>query len=298
MTVRGPDIAMVGAARCGTTFLAAQLAAHPAVDGGSVKESNYFSRSLDRGPEWYDGLYAPDTDLLRLDASVSYTYPQHPGALDELAAAAPGALCVYLIRDPVQRAISHFHYNRYYFENDDATTFSAALARDDWYVGVSDYQHWIENLDRHFGADRVLVVPFAVVRTSPEAVLAEICGRLEIDPAVDTTAATSLHRNAVVAHRSDLVRRLVGRVRSSKVYPAVRQTIGPDRLRRLRQLLVDADGLPTPDQAIADCDDEQRAALRTLSDRVGRFVTARLGDQDRAADLAWSAEWQADATPG
>src|SRR3712207_3523080 len=39
-----PDIVLAGAARSGTTFLAARLSRHPAIDGGAVKEPDFFSK--------------------------------------------------------------------------------------------------------------------------------------------------------------------------------------------------------------------------------------------------------------
>ena len=80
-------MAIVGAARSGTTYLAAQLGAHPCIDPGAVKEPNYYSREFERGRSWYDGLYAPSTPgMYRLDASTSLTFPQFPEALGRLAA--------------------------------------------------------------------------------------------------------------------------------------------------------------------------------------------------------------------
>src|SRR5919106_479728 len=50
----GPGIVIAGAARSGTSYLAAVLGAHPDIDAGAVKEPNYFSREHERGPGEYD----------------------------------------------------------------------------------------------------------------------------------------------------------------------------------------------------------------------------------------------------
>ena len=47
----GPDLVIAGAARSGTSFLAAQFENHPEIDPGKVKEPNYYSRNLGRGSE-------------------------------------------------------------------------------------------------------------------------------------------------------------------------------------------------------------------------------------------------------
>ena len=101
----GPDVAVVGAARSGTTYLAAQLAAHPMIDAPAVKEPNFYSRYLDKGEAWYDDLFPPRAPgHLRLDASVSYTFPHFPDALAALAKASPtrrsSTSCVTPSREP------------------------------------------------------------------------------------------------------------------------------------------------------------------------------------------------------
>ena len=140
----GPDLAIVGAARSGTSLLAAHFTAHPQIDASAVKEPNYFSRQFDEGPEWYESYFSPRSeDLYRLDASVSYTYPQFPDAIDRLVSASPAALVIYVVRDPIQRAVSHYQFYRHYFEREPAASFGEALARDSFYADVSDYRRWL-----------------------------------------------------------------------------------------------------------------------------------------------------------
>ena len=104
---RGPDLAIVGSARSGTTFLAAQLAEHPSIDAGAVKEPNFFSREYGRGHEWYESLYEPRREgVYRLDASTSTTFPQFPEALSRLAAAAADAFVVRVPERSAWRAVT------------------------------------------------------------------------------------------------------------------------------------------------------------------------------------------------
>src|SRR5687767_7425172 len=124
----GPDIVIAGAARSGTSALAAQLSVHPSIDAGKVKEPNYFSRHLDRGEQWYESNFQSRSDsVLRLDASTSYTSPLYPHALERLAAASPEAYVIYAVRQPTERALSHYLLRRTYFHIDDAPTFGDAL---------------------------------------------------------------------------------------------------------------------------------------------------------------------------
>ena len=68
----GPDIAIIGAARAGTSFLSAVLSRHTRIDPGLMKEPNYFSSRWEDGEEWYDHLVRRLTDRPR-DLSLFLT---------------------------------------------------------------------------------------------------------------------------------------------------------------------------------------------------------------------------------
>lgn len=287
---------IAGAARSGTSYLAAQLAGHPRIDPGSVKEPNYYSRSYDRGPDWYSGLFAPRVEgVLRMDASVSYTFPHFPEALDRLAAEDTVRLVVYVVRDPVPRAVSHYLYHRYYFKQEDAADFGTALRTNPLYAGASDYRRWITDLEERFGTDRLLVVPFATA-TGGRAD-AQVCSMLGLPPPdVATEQSAEQHRNNVVTFKNEAFRRASRTLRRSRFYPVVREKIGADRLRRLRSLVTREAPLPTAAEALASCTPAQRTELDELASGSRAAVVEHLLAQDQRLGLTWSAAWEPAAT--
>lgn len=290
-THRGPDIVLAGAARSGTTYLASQLGLHPRIDPGAIKESNYYSRRLDEGNAWYDGLYERSADLLRLDASVSYTYPQHAESLRRVSLDSPKALGVYVVRDPLSRAVSHYLYYRHYFKSEPAETFSDALRSRPWYLEVSDYERWFRVIDEAFVPGRRLVVPFPLVHAKPEAVTTFIYQLLNLAPERAQNQQDSGHRNQVVEYRSDFARRAVRTARRSRVYPAVRRALGADRVRSIRANLTRTPRMPTTAEALGSCDVDQLAMLNEFAARVHAAVRRRLVDQDAEQGLKWSEHW-------
>jgi hypothetical protein len=288
----GPDIAVIGAARSGTSLLAAHLAAHPDVDASAVKEPNYFSRHFDRGPEWYEGYFEPRApDRLRLDASVSYTFPQFPEALPRLVAASPSVFVVYVVRDPVPRAVSHFQYYQHYFGHETAADFGSALRRDSYYTDVSDYRRWLDALAATFPMERVLVVPFGAVTRSSHAVAEAVCSLVGLEPPPDAESVAASHRNNVVTFRSDRVRRATRTLRHSRFYPAVRRTVGATTLRRIRSMVTSVPETKSFEQEMASCDDAQRASLEALRIDASAAVQEWLAHQDRRLGMAWAADW-------
>lgn len=286
-----PDLVIAGAARSGTSFLAAQLGAHPRIDPGSIKEPNFFSRHLDRGIDWYDGLFAPRAEgVLRMDASVSYTYPQFPGALQRLATAAPDALVVYVVRDPLPRAVSHYLYYRHYFRREDAPDFGAAIAANELYVGASDYRRWLCELSAHYDRERVLVVPFPAVADGD--VTAQICSRLDLAAPSELPAHAAGYRNNVVAFRHEWLRMASRTLRRSRLYPIVRERLGADRLRRVRSVVTRDTVLPSAAQALGSCSPQQVDRLAELDRGSREAVREWLREQDARTGLSWLDHWE------
>ena len=297
----GPDVVIAGSARSGTSFLASFLGGHPDVDPGAVKESNYFSRELERGPEWYDGLYEPRrAGLLRLDGSMSYTYPQFPGALAALARESPDAVVIYAVRHPVRRLLSHFQLHRDYFKNDPAPTLGAALTDSGAYAGVytgaSDYALWLSRLSELIDPRRLVVVPFPVTTGARDELVDVVCRSTGLAPAplLGGGGTAMEHRNHVVAFRNRGV--LLGRrvVRRAGLYPLVRRSLGPDRLRRLRSLSTKSVATESLGDALATCSGEQLDMLRTLYDGARNAAADALVAQDARTGLDWAAAWESE----
>jgi hypothetical protein len=284
-------VAIVGAARSGTTYLAAQLGAHPCIDPGAVKEPNYYSREFERGRSWYDGLYAPSTPgMYRLDASTSLTFPQFPEALGRLAADSPDVFVIYVVRDPLPRAVSHYLYLRNYFHIEVAPTFGAAIGANPIYVGTSNYADWLPRILAHFPPERLLVVPFELVTLAQPVVAHATFGILGLD-IPDVSADALVHRNDVVAFRHDLYRKIYLRFRRSPLYPWMRNRVGRDGLRRIRELVTREVPLVTVDDALATCDAAQLRELEEVQACSRDAVSEYLATQDRRLGVSWSSAW-------
>lgn len=113
-----PDFVIVGAQKAGTTSLYAYLAAQPDVLPAASKEVHFFDTcDWERGPGAYRA-YFPMRARIRLrswlrrrpsltgEASPYYLY--HPLAAERLAATVPAAKVIILLRDPVERTLSHY----------------------------------------------------------------------------------------------------------------------------------------------------------------------------------------------
>lgn len=102
--------------RCGTTALFSYLASHPQLSPSRRKEVHYFDLQYHRGDAWYKRQFridrAASEDRLRLLFESSPYYMFDPRAPARIHATAPAVKLIFLLRDPIERAISHYQKNR------------------------------------------------------------------------------------------------------------------------------------------------------------------------------------------
>jgi hypothetical protein len=124
-----PGLVIIGAMKCGTTSLHHYLDQHPDVAMSRIKELNFFFGPADtdgdgdeppdwargnwhRGTPWYAAQFDP-ASRVRGESSPGYTSPSHPQVAGRIAAVIPDARLVYVVRDPVGRAVSQYHHHRW-----------------------------------------------------------------------------------------------------------------------------------------------------------------------------------------
>jgi hypothetical protein len=119
---QGPDFVIIGAKRGGTTSLYKYLLEHPCIHPlfpGRIhlKGVHYYDTNYARGLRWYRShfpLQAGARHLARpgitpaLAGEASPYYLFHPLAAERLARDFPGVRIIVVLRDPVERAYSHF----------------------------------------------------------------------------------------------------------------------------------------------------------------------------------------------
>jgi hypothetical protein len=108
-----PDFVIIGAQKCGTTFLYHLLGQHPYVALGAKKEVHYFDHHFsNKGSGWYRSHFpSPMWKGGRRSITGESTpyYLFHPHAAWRMARVVPGARLIVLLRNPVDRAYSHYH---------------------------------------------------------------------------------------------------------------------------------------------------------------------------------------------
>lgn len=107
-----PDFIIIGAMKCGTSTLQAQLARQPGFFLTTPKEPNFFSDDeiFARGAKAYAELFADAAPEDRCgEASTHYTkLPTYPETVERMAGLLEAPRLIYVMRHPVDRLVSHY----------------------------------------------------------------------------------------------------------------------------------------------------------------------------------------------
>jgi hypothetical protein len=104
----GPDFLVIGAQRSGSTSLYAYLTQHPQVAPAAQKEVKFFSTFFDRGWGWYRRQFPDPLPAGAVTGEATPYYLFHPHAPRRVAARLPRTRLIAVLRDPVDRALSHW----------------------------------------------------------------------------------------------------------------------------------------------------------------------------------------------
>lgn len=104
-----PDYLIIGAQRAGTTSLHDYLSAHPSAAAPSLKEVHYFSLNATKPLAWYRSHF-PFGAQVTGEATPYYLF--HPRVPAEVARALPEVKLIVLLRNPIDRAHSHYTHER------------------------------------------------------------------------------------------------------------------------------------------------------------------------------------------
>ena len=191
-----PELLVIGAMRAGTTSLFRYLSQHPSLDRGLRKEIDYFTYFYDRGPRWYRAHFAPRWASTKSFEACPY-YLFHPLAPQRVAELLPHARIVVLLRDPIDRAFSHWrHLSRVGVETlpfDEAIAAEAErlrgseeLLRTGRTLRVRDHERFsymargryaaqLERWLEYFPAESIRVFQFDDLVAKTQTVLDEVC---------------------------------------------------------------------------------------------------------------------------
>jgi Sulfotransferase domain len=203
---RKVNLFIVGAAKSGTTSLCDWLDMHADVAMCRVKEPNFFAThalhfsealtppephkkyqyKIIKDKALYESLFG-DVSNKRVIAEGSVNYLNNIDTPNKLYNYNPDAKIIILLRNPVERAYSHYimFYNT---GAESETNFLTALEKDQFrspdkklnYIEIGYYYKWIQNYLKYFPKQQILLLSFHELQENSREVLNRICQFAEI----------------------------------------------------------------------------------------------------------------------
>lgn len=243
-----PTFFIIGAAKAGTTSLHAYLGEHPGIAMTTRKEPGFFEYGdWERQLVRYEALFSRAAPV-RGESSTAYSaYPWIPDIPNRVRKAVPDAKILYLVRDPVERALSQYAqdlhdrvpvrpWSQVIRDLDDPTNSVVHCSR-----YATQLSRWLDE----FGDSQVLVVDRRELLCHRYATIRQVLCFLDVDASY-TSARWSEEHNVTARRR--------------QLRPWAQRMRVPARAlatRRLVPLLTRSSPSPLPNS-------EQRAALMRL----------------------------------
>jgi hypothetical protein len=213
-----PNFCIIGAMRSGTTSLARYLGAHPDIFMAQTKEVRYFDRYFEQGLEWYRSQFRGARSERAIGEATPYMHDR--ASMRRMAAALPDLRLIAIVRNPVDRAYSHYWMRRAHGhetaefadavspELHGSTEVDAPAAR---YLRWGRYLEQLTRVFEFYPPERLHVVILEELQAAPPDHYGEVCRFLGVD---DTFVPPNLGRvvNQHVTFRSRKVRKLTRRL--------------------------------------------------------------------------------------
>ena len=227
---RLPDFLIIGAMRAGTTTLARCVGEHPAIHMPAKKEIHFFDWNWDRGIDWYRDQFS-EAAPGAVTGEATPIYVVYREAMERIRSALPGVKLIVALRNPADRAYSHYWYNR--MLEFEPLEFEAALEAEPLReTGVTDrrtfdyvergrYLPQLKRVCELFPREALHVMLFEDLISDPAATYAAAFRFLGVD---DSFAPPSMREslNSYAEYRSKLVQK-VGRSLPPALSRAVRR---------------------------------------------------------------------------
>lgn len=203
-----PNLLVIGAQKCGTTSLHRYLNVHPEIAMSEPKELDFFVEHEDRphhvangnwhrGVEWYASHF-PDDVPVRGESSPNYTaYPNVKHIPERAAQVVPEASLIYMVRDPVERIVSHYLHR--VGASRERRSLEETLTDIDQgpgmnFVNRSRYFMQVEQWLQHFPEERLMVLAQEDLKADRSGTLRRVFRFLGVDEGFTSEEFTRTHQ--------------------------------------------------------------------------------------------------------
>jgi len=238
--MRLPDFLIIGAAKSGTSYLNEILKLHPEIFMPVIKEVHFFNNESEyfqgdqRYAKWFE--YAKQDQIVGESTPVYFSNPKIPERIR--SSLGPNLKLIVLLRDPVERAISHYkmsfqkgYHKTYDFLND----FHNSVDLVGGYANVGFYARSLSRYLDFFELENFLLIDFEDLSTRTSVVLNEVQDFLGL-------SHTDLHNEDYYRNKTHYpkIRKLNKVLNSKNIFiNSVRKILSPGVKEKIRKSVLE-----------------------------------------------------------
>jgi len=180
---RLPNLLIIGAVKSGTSSLHYYLDTHPEIKMSRKKELYYFveSRNWYRGVDWYSSNFSRNAKIAG-ESTPGYTlFPKLKGVPKRIYDLIPDVKFIYIIRDPIERAISHYIAN--FSSGGENRPFHVVFEYLDKnpFIFPSLYAMKLDQYLPYFDGSQIHIISLEKLQKNPQVTMQKVFRFLEID---------------------------------------------------------------------------------------------------------------------
>ena len=216
------DFFIVGAPKAGTTSLYHYLSEHPQVEMSSQKEPDYFSDKAihEQGMYYaknrvdtldkYESLFVQKESVVYGEASVSYLF--YENVAEDIKKYNPNAKIIIMLRDPIERAFSHYLMDyRLGLISDSFENVLAKISKHknahlfyQQYIEVSKYAKQIQRYLVFFEKDNILFIDYEDFKINVSKTVDQVYNFLNIS--TEFVADINTKHNTFIMPKNKIIR--------------------------------------------------------------------------------------------
>jgi hypothetical protein len=180
-----PDFLIIGGMKCGSSSLHYYLSLHPEISMTKDKDLHFFSnpKIYQKGLGFYQ-KYLDENNLIKGESTVSYSMlHRFPETVNNILETLGNEIkLIYLVRDPIERIISHYIHNLSAGrERSNLNDFVSELTPESSYVQTSHYNKQISGFLKHFDKNNILILSSENLRDDRKQTLKRVFEFLGVD---------------------------------------------------------------------------------------------------------------------
>ena len=233
-----PDFLVIGGMKCASTTMHEDLSMHPLIECGKKELNALLKSDLAEIKTIYNNNFrSAHSDQLLGDVSADYTtLPTNSGVAEKAFEIAPDLKIVYIVRDPIRRAISHHqHMVNWSGAGQMVPDINLAIKNHPELIDYSCYHMQLQPWVEAFGLKNILVIKFEDYISNRMVVANQVVGFLGLPEANLELSDSGSNR----AESRRYAGKMVYQLYQSNVFKKILQPATPDFLKRmLRKFLL------------------------------------------------------------